>query len=131
MHSETVTIPLPSQTCLSPEQRATLPTMHDLPSEDPEKPGLPDEFHDYQPQLLRETFQPPHYAAENVFVATDLNLYYDMHHTGWHKRPDWFAVLGVSRFYDKRDLRVVLENNNGCLTQLSAEGLPLCRLSLP
>jgi len=26
---------------------------------------------------------------------------------------------------------VVLENNNGCLTQLSVEGLPLCRLSLP
>ena len=33
-----------------------LPTMYDLPSEDPKEPGLPDEFHDYQPQLLRETF---------------------------------------------------------------------------
>ena len=29
---------------LSP--RETLPTMYDLPSEDPEEPGLPDQFHD-------------------------------------------------------------------------------------
>jgi len=29
------------------------------------------------------------------------------------------------------NVSVVLENNNGCLTQLSVEGLPLCRLSLP
>ena len=29
-----------------------LPTMYDLPSEDPEEPGLPDEFHLLQPQLL-------------------------------------------------------------------------------
>lgn len=36
---------------------APLPTMYDLPSEDPEEDGLPDEFHDFQPQLLRETFQ--------------------------------------------------------------------------
>ena len=25
--------------------RLTLPTMYDLPSEDPEEPGLPDDFH--------------------------------------------------------------------------------------
>ena len=24
----------------------------------------------------------------------------------WHKRPDWFAVLGVSRLYDEHDLRM-------------------------
>jgi hypothetical protein len=29
--------------------------MYDLPSEDPESPGLPDEFHDLQPQLLSLT----------------------------------------------------------------------------
>jgi Uma2 family endonuclease len=80
--------------------------MYDLPSEDPEEPGLPDEFHDYQPQLLRETFQPPLYAADHVFVATDLNLYYDVQHPLWHKRPDWFVVLGASRLYDGRDLRL-------------------------
>ncbi|MDM9379625.1 Uma2 family endonuclease [Chlorogloeopsis sp. ULAP01] len=83
-----------------------LPTMYDLPSEDPEEPGLPDEFHDLQPQLLRETFCPPDYPPDQIFVATDLNLYYDVHHPQWYKRPDWFAVLGVSRLYEQRDLRL-------------------------
>jgi Uma2 family endonuclease len=79
--------------------------MYDLPSEDPEEPGLPDEFHYYQPQLLRETFCPPNYSPEQVFIATDLNLYYDSEHTAWYKRPDWFAVLGISRFYEGHELR--------------------------
>jgi hypothetical protein len=35
--------------------KLTLPTMYDLPSDNPEKPGLPDEFHDLQPQLLSRT----------------------------------------------------------------------------
>lgn len=83
-----------------------LPTMYDLPSEDPEEPGLPDEFHLYQPQLLRETFKPPTYSADQVFVASDLNLYYDSRHPLWHKRPDWFAVLGVPRLYEQEDLRL-------------------------
>jgi Uma2 family endonuclease len=80
--------------------------MYDLPSEDPEEPGLPDEFHDYQPHLLRETFQPPGYMPDRFFVATDLNLYYTVDHPTWHKRPDWFAVLGASRLYEGRDLRL-------------------------
>jgi Uma2 family endonuclease len=83
-----------------------LPTMYDLKSEDPEEPGLPDEFHALQPQLLRETFRPPTYAPNEVFIGTDLNLYYDVHHTQWYKRPDWFAVVGVSRLYEQRDLRL-------------------------
>jgi Uma2 family endonuclease len=33
-------------------------------------------------------------------------LYYDASHTGWHKRPDWFAVLGTSRHCRQRDLRL-------------------------
>jgi Uma2 family endonuclease len=70
----------------------TLPTMYDLPSEDPEEMGLPDEFHDFQPDLLRETCQP---AADDFFVGADINLYYDVKHTGWYKRPDWFLVLDV------------------------------------
>lgn len=85
--------------------RETLPTMYDLPSEDPEEPGLPDDFHYFQPQLLRETFQPD-YPQEQVYVATDLNLYYDVWHPLRHKRPDWFAVLGVPRLYEERDLRL-------------------------
>jgi Uma2 family endonuclease len=86
--------------------RETLPTMYDLPSEDPEEPGLPDEFHCFQPQLLRDTFQPPNYPLERVFIGSDLNLYYNVRCPTWYKRPDWFAVLGVSRLYDDRDLRL-------------------------
>ena len=86
--------------------RETLPTMYDLPSEDPEEPGLPDEFHLLQPELLRQTFRPPTYEAGNIFTASDLNLYYDLRHPQWYKRPDWFAVLGVPRLYDEQDLRL-------------------------
>jgi Uma2 family endonuclease len=70
----------------------TLPTMYDLPSEDLEESGLPDEFHDVQPDLLKETCRP---AADDFFIGADLNLYYDVKHTGWYKRPDWFLVLDV------------------------------------
>jgi Uma2 family endonuclease len=83
-----------------------LPTMYDLPSEDPEEPGLPDQFHIWQPRLLEETFRPPTYAGDRVFVGSDLNLYYDSHHPLWYKRPDWFAVVGVSRLYEERELRL-------------------------
>jgi Uma2 family endonuclease len=87
-------------------QPSPLPTMYDLPSEDPEEPGLPDDFHYHQPQLLRETFRPSHYSSNNVYVATDLNLYYDAHNTHWYKRPDWFAVLGVPPVYgEEREMR--------------------------
>ncbi len=96
----------PSQTDPPRHPRETLPTMYDLPSEDPEEPGLPDEFHYYQPQLLRETFQPSQHDPDRYLVATDLNLYYDLSHHTWYKRPDWYAVLGVSRWYDERDLRL-------------------------
>lgn len=86
--------------------KEVLPTMYDLPSENSEEPGLPDEFHDLQPELLRLTFRPPNYAADQVFIASDLNLYYDPRHPNWYKRPDWFAVVGVSRLYEQRDLRL-------------------------
>lgn len=88
---------------LSP--RETLPTMYDLPSEDPEESGLPDQFHEFQPELLRLTFS-PNYPEDLVFTASDLNVYYDVHHQNWHKRPDWFAVLGVPRLYDGHDMRL-------------------------
>ena len=86
--------------------KEVLPTMYDLKSEDPEEPGLPDEFHDLQPELLRLTFRFANYPADQVFVASDLNLYYDPLHPQWYKRPDWFAVLGVSRLYEQRHLRL-------------------------
>ncbi|MCP4697841.1 MAG: Uma2 family endonuclease [Gammaproteobacteria bacterium] len=96
----------PLQTDPPRPAREILPTMYDLPSEDPEEPGLPDEFHLHQPQLLRETFAPRDYPPEQVFIGADINLYYDVHHTRRYKRPDWFAVVGVPRFYKKRDLRL-------------------------
>ena len=86
--------------------RDTLPTMYDLPSDDPEEPGLPDVFHYLQPPLLEETFCPPDYPPEQFFAAGDLNLYYDVHHPLWHKRPDWFAALGVPQLYQQRELRL-------------------------
>ncbi|MCY7392350.1 MAG: Uma2 family endonuclease [Leptolyngbyaceae cyanobacterium CAN_BIN12] len=91
---------------LPPRPEAILPTMYDLPSEDPEEPGLPDEFHQFQPQLLRETCHPPTYPADQIFIGTDLNLYYDSRQPQWHKRPDWFLVLGVPRAQTLQDLRL-------------------------
>jgi Uma2 family endonuclease len=80
--------------------------MYDLPSENPEEPGLPDEFHLLQPQLLLLTFQPPNWQPEQVFSAADLNLYYDVNHPLWYKRPDWFGAVGVPRLYDGKDMRL-------------------------
>jgi Uma2 family endonuclease len=88
------------------EATAKLPTMYDLPSEDPEDPGLPDEFHDLQPQLLSATLRLTDVARNQIFTGTDLNLYYDLNHLRWYKRPDWFAVLGVPRLYDGTELRM-------------------------
>jgi Uma2 family endonuclease len=85
--------------------RETLPTMYDLPSEGPEEPGLPDEFHDLQPQLLSRTLYLSSYSRDRLFTASDLNLYYDVNHPLWHKRPDWFLVVDVPRLYDNKDLR--------------------------
>lgn len=88
------------------DPKKVLPTMYDLPSENPEEPGLPDEFHDYQPQLLRETFRPPNYPEDKIFTGSDLNLYYNVRQPLWYKRPDWFAVLDVDRLYELKELRM-------------------------
>lgn len=80
--------------------------MYDLPSEDPEEPGLPDEFHILQPQLLSLTFRTPNYAASEVFTGSDMNLYYDGRHPLWFKRTDWFGVVGVPRLYDQVEMRL-------------------------
>jgi Uma2 family endonuclease len=72
------------------------PTMYDLPSEDPEDPGLPDVFHPIQAQLLSETFKSGVVPEQNRFIGTDLNLYYDSRYPRWYKRPDWFVALGVA-----------------------------------
>jgi Uma2 family endonuclease len=85
--------------------KSTLPTMYELPSEDPEELGLPDDFHYWQPQLLRETFQPDPECVERFYVGTDINLYYDPAHTNRYKRPDWFTVLGAGRLSADHELR--------------------------
>ena len=86
--------------------KKVLPTMYDLPSEDPEEPGVPDQYHILQPRLLEYTFHAANYSPDEVFIATDMNLYYDVRHTGWYKRPDWFAVVGVDRLYEQQDMRL-------------------------
>jgi Uma2 family endonuclease len=79
--------------------------MYDLPSEDPEEPGLPDEFHGLQAQFLSQTCQPETYRADRLFTGRDINLYYDEDRLNWYKRPDWFVVVGVPRLYEQQDLR--------------------------
>lgn len=91
---------------LPPSAIELLPTMYDLPSDNPEEPGLPDEFHEFQPELLRQTCRPPNYPENRVFIASDLNLYYDYNHFNWYKRPDWFVAVGVSKLYQERELRL-------------------------
>jgi Uma2 family endonuclease len=86
--------------------REPLPTMYDLPSESPEESGLPDEFHEFQPQFLRETFDSAVWSAASTFIGTDINLYYDSRNILWYKRPDWFLVLGVQRSTQQEDLRL-------------------------
>jgi len=85
--------------------RETLPTMYDLPSEYPEEPGLPDQFHDLQPQFLSRSLRLSNYSSDNCFSASDLNLYYDLNHPLWHKRPDWFLAIDVPHLYEGKDLR--------------------------
>ncbi|MGB5970136.1 MAG: Uma2 family endonuclease [Spirulinaceae cyanobacterium] len=83
-----------------------LPTMYDLPSEEIGESGLPDEFHRLQGDLLSQTCFPVNQPLEEVFVASDLNLYYDSQHTLWYKRPDWFVVTGVPRYEQQGELRL-------------------------
>lgn len=93
------------QTEQSPTPKNLLPTMYDLNSEHPEDSGLPDLYHLWQSRCLEYTFRPANYPIELVFVASDLNLYFDVRHTQWYKRPDWFGVVGVDRLYQKQELR--------------------------
>ncbi|MGH9798861.1 MAG: Uma2 family endonuclease [Blastocatellia bacterium] len=97
---------MPIQTDPPRPARETLPTMYDLPSEEIGDAGLPDEYHVRQAILLDETFRPPAAPTDEVFSAMDLNLYYDVRHPLWYKRPDWFGVIGVPRLYEGRESRL-------------------------
>lgn len=70
-----------------PDQSRSLPTMHELSSEDPLEAGLPDEFHGLQPQLLAKSLTLTNYEPTQIFQSFDLNLYYDPDHTGWYTQP--------------------------------------------
>jgi Uma2 family endonuclease len=94
------------QTEMLKSTKTLLPTMYDLPSEDPEDSGLPDEFHDLQPELLSATLRLTDVKSDRIFTGTDLNLYYDLQHLKWYKRPDWFVAIGVPRLYAERDMRM-------------------------
>lgn len=80
--------------------------MYDLPSQFPGERGLPDEYHDLQPEFLSATLQLTNFGAQQRFTGTDMCLYYDETHPLWHKRPDWFLALGVPRLYGETDLRL-------------------------
>lgn len=86
--------------------KSELPSMYDLPSEFPEEPGLPDVFHDLQPEFLSATLQLQDYNRNNFFTGKDLNVYYDSSHPLWHKRPDWFLAVGVPYLYENHDMRL-------------------------
>ncbi|MFP5273189.1 Uma2 family endonuclease [Coleofasciculus sp.] len=101
-----ITKPFIEQTDPPRSPRETLPTMYDLKSESVEESGLPDEYHLWQAELCSATFCPPNYQSDRIFVASDLNLYYDVNHPNWYKRPDWYAVVGVPRLYEERELRL-------------------------
>ena len=80
-----------------PPPKETLPTMYELPDEEVGQPGMPDIYHVWQARLLDETFRPPNYEPGEIFTASDLNLYYDVHDPSRNKRPDWFAVVGLPK----------------------------------
>ncbi len=82
--------------------KETLPTMYDLPDEEVGQPGMPDIFHVWQARLLDETFRPPNYEPDEIFTASDLNLYYNVHDFSQCKRPDWFAVVGLPKSEEMR-----------------------------
>ena len=93
-----------------PPLRPDLPTMYDLPSENPEDPGL-DEYHWFQAQILSETCL-PHYgepqAERRYFTGQDLNIYYDPENTNWYKRPDWFLALTTRRAHESGRMSYVV-----------------------
>jgi Uma2 family endonuclease len=84
-------------------QEENLRHKYGLPIDDPEEFGLHDLFHNFQPQLLRETFCPPHYLFEQIFIGKNMNLYYSQKNPCWYKCPDWFAVVGTHHLYPQTD----------------------------
>jgi len=45
--------------------------------------------------IVEPHLSPPQISAQQMFTGADMNLYYDVRHPRWYKRPDWFLVVGV------------------------------------
>ncbi len=103
MATETIYVQYDEQ---PPSPKEVLPTMYDLPDEEEDQPGMPDIFHVWQARLLDETFRPPNYEPEEIFTASDLNIYYNVHDFSQCKRPDWFAVVGLPKPGKKPEMRL-------------------------
>ena len=86
--------------------RDTLPTMYDLPSEDPEEPGLPDVFHYLQPPLLQETFLSAGLSARAVLRGRGSESLLRCPPPAVAQASGLVAVLGVTQLYEQRDLRL-------------------------
>jgi len=96
----------PAEISPPPPPWETLPTMYDLPSEEVGEPGLPDDFHRLQGNLLSDTCEPINIPSDKRFTACDLNLYYDPRNPLWYKRPDWYLVLDVGPTTKENDIRL-------------------------
>ena len=55
--------------------------------------------------MMYQPCKPPIYESDRVFIASDLNLCYDLEHLNWYKRPDWFVLVDGTRLYKNRELR--------------------------
>ncbi len=76
-------------------QGQRLPNMFELPSDDPEEPGLPDYFHYLQPPLLSQTC----HTGGPCFSCGDMQIYFDENHPLYYKRADWFVALVPPTYY--------------------------------
>ena len=110
----------------------SLPTMYNLPSEDPGGSGLPDDFHDLQPELLGDTFQLPTYPWDRVFTGSDLKSGFPQKHNNRSNRhnsgqiawlsscDDWGLIqkkIIALASEDKRDLpQLITHSNDGTVT---------------
>lgn len=50
------------------DPKKVLPTMYALKSEDPLEPGLPDKYHLLQARFLEDTFCPPNYPSDRIWL---------------------------------------------------------------
>ncbi|MGK7946192.1 MAG: Uma2 family endonuclease [Microcystaceae cyanobacterium] len=80
--------------------------MSDFSGEASKESGLPDKFHEYQPQLLQKTCQISNHSPKYLFIGTNLPLFYDIRYYRSYKYPDWFLVVGMYPMKQPSDERV-------------------------